>query len=99
MNDNLTEQELIRRVGLEFSVSPTEIIGRSRNKGIVKARQVAMYLLRQTKPITLEAIGKLTGGRSPATVTYAYQKIAKQLVNDWKLMKKITEIMSPDGSE
>jgi chromosomal replication initiator protein len=56
------------------------------------ARQVAMYLIRQETDCSLAEIGRELGGRTPATVSHAYQKIAVDINNNPSLKRKVFDI-------
>ncbi len=75
-----------------FQVLPSDLKSQKRDEATVLARQVAMYLIRQETNYSLAAIGKELGGRSPATVSHGYQKIAGNLNNDPSLRRKVFEI-------
>lgn len=65
---------------------------RKRKKKIAHACQILMYVLWQNTRMTLAEIGKYLGGRTPATVSWGYQRIAKKLPNDKKLQKIVKRI-------
>jgi chromosomal replication initiation ATPase DnaA len=55
-----------------FHRTPAELVGRSRARPIVEARQAAMWALRRRYPsLSLEAIGHALGGRHYSTVMHA----------------------------
>ena len=55
-----------------FARTPAELIGRSRKRPLVEARQAAMWAIRQRYPsLSLETIGTLLGGRHYNTVMHA----------------------------
>lgn len=72
-------------------VKPADLKQRKREVGIAEARQVAMYLLCMTSKYTLTYIGQQIGGRSPATVSHAFQKIAGKINNDPALKRKVDD--------
>jgi len=75
-----------------FQLTPSDLKSRKRDEATALARQVAMYLIRQETDCSLAEIGQELGGRSPATVSYAYQKIASAINNSPPLRRKIFEI-------
>ena len=75
-----------------FQLTPADLRSRKRDEGTALARQVAMYLIRQETNCSLAEIGQELGGRSPATVSYAYQKIAGDINNSSALRHRIFEI-------
>lgn len=54
-----------------FQRTPAELVGRSRKRPIVAARQAAMWAIRQRYPsLSLEVIGSALGGRHYSTVMH-----------------------------
>ena len=59
--------------------TPAELIGRSRKRPIVEARQAAMWAIRQRYPsLSLETIGTLLGGRHYSTVMHALAAVEQR---------------------
>ncbi|MFC1953001.1 chromosomal replication initiator protein DnaA [Chloroflexota bacterium] len=75
-----------------FQLTPSDLRGRKRDEVTARARQVAMYLIRQETDCSLAEIGRELGGRSPATVSYGYQKIADDIKNSPSLRRKVFDI-------
>lgn len=75
-----------------FQITPTDLRGRKRDEVTALARQVAMYLIRQETDCSLAETGRELGGRTPATVSHAYQKIAVDINNNPTLRRKIFDI-------
>jgi chromosomal replication initiator protein len=57
-----------------------------------------MYLIRQETDCSLAEIGQELGGRTPATVSHAYQKIAADITNIPSLRRKIYDIQQRLGA-
>ena len=79
-------------VAADFQVTLSDIKGRKRNGATVLARQVSMYLMRQETDCSLSAIGRELDGRSPATISYAYEKIANSIKSDPHLRRQVFNI-------
>lgn len=79
-------------VARHFKLSVADLQRRSRMPEIAEARQVAMYLLGMTNAYTLAVIGAALGGRTPATVSHGFQKVAKLLSNDKRLARSVETI-------
>ncbi len=75
-----------------FQITPTDLRGRKRDELTALARQVAMYLIRQETDCSLAETGRELGGRTPATVSHAYQKIAVDINNNPTLRRKVFDI-------
>ncbi|MBI3040951.1 MAG: chromosomal replication initiator protein DnaA [Chloroflexi bacterium] len=83
---------IIEAIVNSFQLTPSDLKGRKRDQATALARQVAMYFMRQETDYSLSEIGRELGGRSPATVSHAYQKIASDISNNPPLRRKILEI-------
>lgn len=83
---------IVEAVVSSFQLSPADLKSRKKDEATVLARQVAMYLIRQETTCSLAEAGRELGGRSPATVSHAYQKIAQDLNTSPALQHKVFEI-------
>jgi chromosomal replication initiator protein len=62
-----------------FRRTPGELVGRSRKRQIVEARQAAMWAIRQRYPsLSLETIGTALGGRHYTTVMHALEAVEQR---------------------
>ena len=68
--------ELIAETCAEAGIKWEDITGRKRDAKTALARQMVMYYTYQNTDLRLQQIGDILGGRTPATVSYGYQKIA-----------------------
>lgn len=89
--------DVINLVSLFFLREPGELEGRRRKSDVVLPRHVAMYVLWDSQVYTLMEIGQALGGRTPATVSWGYQKIADRIRYDKNLKELIVEIKSIMG--
>lgn len=82
---NVTEPSLLDRiceqVESRFRVSHQMLLGPSRLKNIVYARQLAMYLAREAG-MSLSSIGTYFGGRDHTTVHHAVEKMTAEFANN-----------------
>ncbi len=69
-------QLIMEEVADYFSMSVDELCSSARNRPLVTARQIAMYLARELTEMSLPRIGKAFGGRDHTTVMHAKSKIA-----------------------
>jgi chromosomal replication initiator protein len=63
-------------------LSPTDISSAKRNRQVVYARQLAMYLCRELTSLSLPAIGEAFGGRDHTTVLHAHRRIRGKIFSD-----------------
>ena len=88
----ITPSLIMEAVVNSFQLTPSDLKSRKRDEATALARPVAMYLIRQETDCSLSKVGQELGGRSPATVSYAYQKIAGDINNSPSLRRKICDI-------
>jgi chromosomal replication initiator protein len=77
-----------------FAVTVADITGTSRNRALVSARQMAMYLCRELTDLSLPRIGEKFGGRDHTTVMHAERKIRTQMAEKMTVYNQITELTS-----
>jgi chromosomal replication initiator protein len=77
-----------------FSIPIDDIIGGSRSRVLVNARQIAMYLCRELTELSLPKIGELFGGRDHTTVMHAERKIRGLMTERLSVYNQITEMTS-----
>jgi chromosomal replication initiator protein len=85
-------EEIRRRVGEAFDVSPDELVSPSRSAGPLRARQVAMLLTRELTDLSLPEIGRLYGGRDHSTVLNALRRAEANVAADRDLAGRVAEI-------
>jgi len=81
---------VLEAVAEEYGLDPNEILVRTRRQPVAIARQLVMYLLRITTPLTLEAIGQAAGGRHHATVIHAIRSIEGRRTYDHTLDARVS---------
>ena len=72
--------------------NPAELFSRNRHKKNLLARNVAMYIARESFQIPLAELGRAFGGRDHSTVIKAIQKIRFLLVKDKSLKLIVQQI-------
>jgi len=88
----VTPSLIMEAVASNFCLTLSDLKGRKRDEATVLTRQLSMYLIRQETDYSLLQIGKELGGRSPATISYAYEKIASGIKNDPRLKRQVFNI-------
>ncbi len=83
---------IIHTVANYFDLPTEELPGRKRDRNIVLARQIAMYLMREENNYSFAQIGKELGNRNHATAIHGYEKIASEININHKLHDQIAEI-------
>jgi chromosomal replication initiator protein len=83
---------IIKIVASTLNVKISDIKAHNKNKNMVMARQIAMYLARKLTDYSFPDIGQKIGGRDHSTVIYANNKIIKAIESDSKLKNLTQEI-------
>jgi chromosomal replication initiator protein len=89
---DLTMDEIVKVVGSFFNIKISEIKSRKKNKNLVVARQVAMFLAREMTSASFPDIGEKIGGRDHSTVIYAHNKLKKLLETDTTMRDSVEKI-------
>lgn len=82
-----TPPEIAKNVARELQQTFESMKGPSRKAGVVRARGLAMYLIRKWTQSSFQHIGELFGGRDHTTVMHACRKIEEDLENDPELLQ------------
>jgi chromosomal replication initiator protein len=75
-----------------FGISIDDLIGSSRSRTLVTARQIAMYLCRELTDLSLPAIGQSFGGRDHTTVMHAERKIRQLMAERRGLYNQVADL-------
>ncbi len=76
-----------------FGIPVDEITGKKRQRPLVAARQVAMYVVRELTDLSYPAIAREFGGRDHTTVIHAVEKITLQMRTQRPTYDQVTELM------
>ncbi len=88
----ITIEDVIKSVGAKFGIKISDIKSHKKNKNIVLARQVSMFLAREMTTASFPDIGTKIGGRDHSTVIYAHNKVKKLLTVNKVLRDHVEEI-------
>ena len=86
---NITANQVIKAVADFFEISHQDLSNRSRKKGIVMPRQIAIFLLRDLLNMSYPEIGERLGKRDHTTAIYSYEKISQEINKNQSLNQKI----------
>jgi chromosomal replication initiator protein len=87
-----TIDRIIRRVSAHFRVEPSLLRSPRRQRHLLLARHVSMYLARQLTRMSLEQIGACFGGRDHSTVLHACRKVEEAMKNDATLSGAVRQM-------
>ena len=88
----VTIGKIITEVARTFNVSEQDIKSNKRAANISRARQVAMYVIKDITQMSMAAIGDEFGGRDHSTVVYAISQTEKVMKTDSRLRETIEDI-------
>lgn len=89
---NVSVTEVVKAIADFYNLEEKMIYEKTRRKEIVRARQVAMYILREDFNISYPLIGQKLGGRDHTTVIHSHLKIKDDLKTDPSLLQEIEKI-------
>ena len=88
----ITPQVILDATSKMFGIPVEEIIGKKRQRPLVAARQVAMYVIRDLTDLSYPAIAREFGGRDHTTVIHAVEKITAQMKSHRPTYDQVTEL-------
>jgi chromosomal replication initiator protein len=88
----ITVDSIISAVAEYFGLTVDDLAGASRNRTLVTARQIAMYLCRELTDLSLPKIGQRFGGRDHTTVMHADRKIRALMAERLSIYNQVTEL-------
>ena len=89
---DLSMEDIVRKVSELTGISEEGIVGKSRRKEIVEARQTAMFLCRNILDNSLSSVGMYFGGRDHTTVMHAIKIIEKKKSDKKNIGENIAQI-------
>jgi len=89
-----TGDELLAELADLLGVSVEALRGKSRQRPLVTARQMAMYVFREQTDLSYPAIARLFGGRDHTTVIHAVDKIQRLMRERQQVYDQVTELVN-----
>ena len=85
----ITPEKVMSIVSTQLGYSSSDLSGPARNRPLVRARQLAMYLIRELTDYSYPAIARHFGDRDHTTVIHAVEKITKDMNSDRELYDQV----------
>jgi chromosomal replication initiator protein len=89
----ITPETVMEHVARYHNITVEDIKNGRRTGEIVKPRQLAMYIIRETTNLSLPEIGKELGGKNHSTVLHSIRKIEDEIKQDPNTAKIIAELI------
>jgi chromosomal replication initiator protein len=90
---SVTIERVIGEVSRYCEVSAQDIRSSKHSAQVSRARQMAMYIIRNVTQMSMAAIGEEFGGRDHSTVVYAVNKIEKTMTTNHHLKNTVEDII------
>ncbi len=90
----ITPELILQATSDMFGFTIEEIKGKSRQRPLVTARQIAMYVFRDSTDLSYPAIAREFGGRDHTTVIHAVEKIKALMGERRQIYDQVTELLN-----
>jgi chromosomal replication initiator protein len=88
-----TDAELLAEIASILGFEIDALKGKSRQRPLVTARQIAMYVFRELTDLSYPSIARLFGGRDHTTVIHAVEKIQRQMGERKAIYEQVTDLL------
>lgn len=85
-------EDIQRLIARQYNTSRSDLLSRRKTAGIVRPRQIAMYLAKVMTLNSMPEIGRRFAGRDHTTVLHAIRKIEGLVGNDTALAREIEDL-------
>jgi chromosomal replication initiator protein len=89
---NMSTDIIIRVVADDYHLTPNDLKGKKRSAGIVKPRQIAIYLCRELTEYSLSEIGQVFGDRDHTTILHSQRLIEETSRSDTNLYSTLERL-------
>ncbi len=89
----VTAKAILDATAEMFGFAIADLIGQSRRRPLVTARQVGMYVFRELTDFSYPMIGREFGGRDHTTVIHAVEKITEQMKERRAIFDQVNELI------
>ena len=90
--ENITLEDIIAVISRELNIKPSEIKSKKRNKNIVEARRIGIYLARTLTPNSMPQLASYFGMKDHTAVSHNMKKINELIEKSETFKLKIDEL-------
>ncbi|MGI9054138.1 MAG: chromosomal replication initiator protein DnaA [Ilumatobacteraceae bacterium] len=87
-----TDEELLAEIASILCFEVAALKGKSRQRPLVTARQIAMYVFREGTELSYPGIARIFGGRDHTTVIHAVEKIGRLMSERKQIYDQVTDL-------
>ena len=91
-NKNITLEDIIKTISKELNIKPSDIKSKKRNKNIVEARRIGIYLARLLTLNSMPSLASYFDMKDHSAVSYNIKKINELLETNENFKVKVEEI-------
>jgi chromosomal replication initiator protein len=89
----LTPEAMLETISQYFTMPVEALCGKSRQRPLVIARQIGMYVFRDLTDLSYPAIARVFGGRDHTTVIHAVDKVQRLMKERHQVYDQVTELI------
>lgn len=95
----VTAELIIKLVAEHYNLSEQVLVMRKRGvRSVARARQIAMFLIKEYTDLSFSDIGRKMGGRDHATIMYGVRKIEKEIKHNLSLREDVIYLKTRLGN-
>jgi len=91
-NNSISLEDIINVISKELNIKPSEIKSKRRNKNIVEARRIGIYLARTLTPNSMPSLANFFGMKDHTAVSHNMKKINEIIQNDENFKVRVDEL-------
>ena len=88
-----TDEEMLAEIAAILGFEVAALKGKSRQRPLVTARQIAMYVFRELTDLSYPGIARIFGGRDHTTVIHAVEKIQRLMSERKQIYDQVTDLL------
>jgi chromosomal replication initiator protein len=88
----LSPQQMLEQISNFFGFTVDQLRGKNRQRPLVLARQIGMFLFRENTDLSYPAIAREFGGRDHTTVIHAVEKVQRLMKERQLVYAQVTEL-------